>query len=142
MQEMQANCSDVPSPFNTKECRELRKRIQAHRIKRLGWSEFVFRYVMKGLGYGESLRDLDETQLRDFYKAICNYRRDPAARYDRQGRYMHKLIRELGWTDLQIKQYLTLTYSKTHWNVLTQVERDEVIATLIAAKEVYHANND
>jgi len=123
-------------------CRDLRHKIQAHRITRLKWSDFVFHYVMKGLGYGESLRELDEKQLRELWSIIREYRRAPETRYDKQGRYMYSLQKRAGWSDLQIRQFMTVHYSKTHWNVLTKEERKAMIEILKqVVKEVTDDNN-
>lgn len=111
-------------------CRDLRHRIQAHRIKRLKWSDFVFHYIMKGLGYGESLRELDEEQLKALWAIIRDYRRAPETAYDRAGRYMYSLQKRAGWSDLQIRQFMTINYSKTHWNILNAQERKDMINIL------------
>ena len=76
--------------------RELRRKIQAHRIKRLGWSEYVFHYVMEGLGFGRSLTALGQEDLSRLWEIIRGYRRHgrPAEyNYDRQGRYMHAMMK-------------------------------------------------
>ena len=113
--------------------RELRRRIQAIRIKRLGWSDYVFYEVISGLGYGRSLTALGETELESLHDALSGYRKSgkPAAfEYDRQGRYMYHLQCQAGWNDTMMRQYLTVTYKKTHWNLLDKGEKRAVIALL------------
>lgn len=114
------------------EARELRRKIQAIRIKRLGWSEYVFHYIMDGLGFGKSLRALSFEDLSRLYEIISGYRkpRDPGFEYDKSGKYMYHLQKEAGWSDLFLRQFLTLTYSKTHWNLLTSSERANLINIL------------
>lgn len=123
------NARDI---FDSSRCRELRQKIQAHRISRLKWSEYVFRYVMEGLGYGRSLRELPEARLEELYQIISGYRRERPAefKYDKQGRYMYRLQKEAGWSDKLLRQFLVIQFKKTHWNILDKDERKQVIAVL------------
>ncbi|MFA6852162.1 MAG: hypothetical protein WCR34_03290 [Bacilli bacterium] len=118
--------------FDTPRARQLRKTIQAHRIKRLHWSDFVFRYIMEGLGFGRSLRELPESRLEELHQIIIGYRRErpQAFRYDAQGRYMYRLQKEAGWSDDLLRQYLIVNFKKTHWNILDPAERAKVISDL------------
>lgn len=134
--------SAVTKIYDSPQAKEYRKKIQAQRIKRLGWNDHVFHYVMNGLGYGTSLRELDEDRLRELWQMIRNYKRNNRPdefKYDRQGRYMYKLQREAGWSEREIQAYLVINYKKTHWNLLSGVERAEVIRVLqaiIKGKEI------
>lgn len=123
------NARDI---FDSPRCRELRQKIQAHRIKRLRWTEFTFRYVMEGLGFGRSLRALPEARLEELYAIISQYKRERPAefRYDKQGRYMYRLQKCAGWSDELLRQFLVIQYKKTHWNILDKSERKQVIAVL------------
>ncbi len=121
----------IPQIYDSPLCKDLRRKIQAHRIKRLGWSDYVFHFIMNGLGYGESLRDLDETRLAELYTIVKNYKRNKRPqeyRYDQQGKFMYVLQKQAGWSDTTLRQYLTITYKKTHWNLLDSDERRAVIA--------------
>lgn len=115
---------------DSQNCRNLRRQIQAQRIKRLGWNEYVFRFVMDGLGYGRSLRELDEERLSELLTILTQYRRDPAFTYDAQGKYMYRLQKSAGWSDKLLKQYMIINYKKTHWNILDEAERAELIGIL------------
>ena len=113
--------------------RELRRLIQAHRIKRLGWSDEVFHFIMEGLGYGRSLRDLDEQRLSELWEIVKGYRKHgrPAEfTYDKQGKYMHALMKQAGWDEATLRAYLVINYKKTHWNLLDKTERRKVIDQL------------
>ena len=125
---------------DSQRCRELRRLIQAHRIKRLGWSDFVFHYVMEGLGFGRSLKALDEARLEGLWEIVKGYRKSGKPvefTYDKQGRYMHVLMKQAGWEEHTLRAYLTITYKKTHWNLLDKDERRKVIDQLKeCAKEV------
>lgn len=113
--------------------RWLRKQIQAHRIKRLGWSDQVFRFIMNGLGFGESLTGLAEDQLEELWAAIRDYKRNKRPQeyqYDKHGKYMYSLQRKVGWTDRALQAYLVINYRKTHWNLLTSDERRLLINQL------------
>lgn len=123
------NARDV---YDSPKCRELRQKIQAHRITRLKWSEYMFRYVMEGLGFGRSLRELPEARLEELHQIISNYRRERPEefKYDKQGRYMYRLQKAAGWSDALLRQFLVIQYRKTHWNILNQEERKQVIAVL------------
>lgn len=127
MQAQAVNELDSPA------CRELRRKIQAIRIKRLRWSNYVFHYVMNGLGYGESLRALDEGRLRELWDILKGYRKHgrPAAyNYDKQGRYMHYLMIGAGWSEQQLRAFMIVNWKKTHWNLLDTQERQELIRVL------------
>ena len=113
--------------------RELRQKIQAHRIKRLGWSDYVFHYVMEGLGFGTSLRALGEEELTRLWEIIRSYRKHgrPAEyNYDRQGRYMHAMMKRAGWDENTLRAYMIIHYKKTHWNLLDKAERRELVELL------------
>lgn len=121
------------------ECRELRRRIQAVRVKRLGWSEYVLHFVMEGLGYGRSLKELNREQLEELWGKIKDYRKHgrPAEfNYDRQGRYMHALSKRAGWGEETLRAFMLIHFQKTHWNLLSGPERERVITTLQEAIEL------
>jgi len=114
-------------------CRELRRLIQAHRIKRLGWSDYVFHYIMEGLGFGRSLKALDEQQLGALWEIVKGYRKSGKPvefEYDKQGRYMHALMTKAGWPEHTLRAYMMINFSKTHWNLLDKAERRKVIDQL------------
>ncbi|MCB5262363.1 MAG: hypothetical protein M0Q16_08730 [Candidatus Cloacimonetes bacterium] len=111
-------------------CKDLRRKIQAQRTTRLGWNEYVFRFVMEGLGYGRSLRALDEERLAELLTILTQYRRDPAFTYDSQGKYMYRLQKDAGWSDTVLRQFMVIHYKKTHWNILDEAERAELIGIL------------
>ncbi len=128
--------NDEGNSWNDKDsprCRELRKSIQAHRIKRLGWSDYVFHYIMEGLGFGRSLKALDEQQLGALWEIVKGYRKSGKPvefEYDKQGRYMHALMTKAGWPEHSLRAYMMINFSKTHWNLLDKAERRKVIDQL------------
>ena len=49
--------------------RKLRQQIHAIRVKKFHWPMDAFKFIMNGMGYGDSLRALSEDKLLEF-KAI------------------------------------------------------------------------
>ncbi|HQB97444.1 MAG: hypothetical protein BWY95_00219 [Bacteroidetes bacterium ADurb.BinA104] len=124
---------DASTINDSQRCRELRRLIQAHRIKRLGWSDYVFRYIMEGLGFGRSLRELDEERLEELWEIVKGYRKSGKPvefEYDKQGRYMHALMKQAGWEEHNLRAYMIINFKKTHWNLLDKAERRKVINQL------------
>lgn len=119
-----------------KEIKKLRQRIHGIRSARLGWDVDTFRQVMAGLGYGTDLKALDYDELKELHGILKDYKRPEAARYDKQGNYMYALMKEAGWTDLQMRSYMVLHFRKSHWMVLDKDERKNVINMLKACLEV------
>lgn len=119
--------------YDSERCRELRRRIQAHRIKRLKWSDHTFYFILERKGFGRSLRALNEERLAEFWGMIRGYRKSGLPRefdYDKQGRYMYSLMKRVGWEAMTLRSYLTLHFGKTHWNLLERNERARVIKQL------------
>lgn len=113
--------------------RGLRQKIQAHRIRRLGWSDYVLHYVMEGLGFGTSLRALGEDDLTRLWEIIRSYRkhgRPVEFNYDKQGCYMHAMMKRAGWDENTLRAYLIIHYKKTHWNLLDKAERRDLVDLL------------
>ncbi len=50
---------------------------------------------------------------------------------------MYRLQMEAGWSDFDLRAFLTITYRKTHWNLLDKSERAGLISIL---KSVIEAN--
>lgn len=123
----------APNLEDSLKSRELRRLIQAHRIKRLGWSDYVFHYIMEGLGFGQSLKALDEQQLGALWDIVKGYRKHGKPvefDYDKQGRFMHALMKQAGWEEHMLRAYLAINFKKTHWNLLSKDERRKVIDQL------------
>lgn len=116
-----------------KECRRLRQSIQAIRIKRLDWSDETFYFIMAGLGYGTSLRELGYHDLKELHGILSSYKRDAAAAYDKQGKFMYAQQMRAGWSDSQLRDYMCRHFYKLHWNVLDKDERQKLINTLQVA---------
>ena len=111
--------------------RKLRQDIQAIRVCKFGWPEDSFHYILKELGFGESLRALDEARLIELKALMVKYNRsDDLFAYDKQGRYMHIIRKQAKWTDADLRAFLITHYHKSHWNILTIPERRAVIAML------------
>lgn len=125
--------AEAPVHYDSAVCRSLRRQIQAVRHTRLGWSDYVFYYVMDGLGYGRSLRALDEERLARLWSVLKDYRKHGLPveyDYDRQGRYMYALQKKAGWDDRTLRAYLMITFRKSHWNLLSGEERKNVLDIL------------
>jgi len=113
--------------------RKLRQEIHALRVKKLGWPLDGFKYILSGLGYGDSLRVLPEAKLLEIKSLLLNYRkhgRPQCYTYDKQGRYMFALMKQTGWTDSDLRSFMIKHFRKSHWNLLSKSERRAVIAML------------
>jgi hypothetical protein len=113
--------------------RKLRQQIHGLRVKKFHWPLDAFRFIIKGLGYGESLRALPEDRLTELKALLLKYRkhgRPQIFSFDRQGKYMFYLMKTAGWTESQLREFTIQHYSKTHWNLLNKKERRAVIAML------------
>jgi hypothetical protein len=111
--------------------RKLRQEIHALRVKKFHWPLDGFRFIMNGLGFGESLRALPEDRLLELKSIMINYRkhgRPYEFSYDKQGKYMFSLMKQASWTDTDLRAYLLSHYRKSHWNLLDKKERRAVIA--------------
>lgn len=120
--------TEVFDPFTSPQARDLRRRIQAIRICRLGWSDFVFKEVMNGLGYGRSLRQLPDHRLEDLHRVIASFRppRDPEFDFTPAARYLYHLQRSAGWSNADMFKFLLFSYRKTHLNLLDERERADL----------------
>ncbi len=113
--------------------RKLRQQIHAIRVKKFHWPLDAFRFIIKGLGYGESLRALPEDRLTELKALLLKYRkhgRPQVFTFDRQGKYMFYLMKSAGWTESELRAFMINHFSKTHWNLLNKKERRAVIAML------------
>lgn len=124
--------TDPYDPFTSPQARDLRRRIQAIRICRLGWSVFVFKEVMNGLGFGRSLRALPDHRLADLHRIIAAFRppRDPEFDFTPAARYLYHLQRSAGWTHADMFKFLLFSYHKTHLNLLDERERADLKSIL------------
>jgi len=52
------------------------------------------------------------------------------SRFDRQGRFFWRLVKEANWTKEQVSTLLLSKYKATHWNVLKPKERKQVISVM------------
>ena len=113
--------------------RKLRQQIHAIRVKKFHWPLDAFKFIMNGMGYGDSLSALSEDKLLEFKAIMLKYRRHGRPleyNYDKQGKYMHALMKQAGWTESQLRAFMINHFSKTHWNLLNKKERRAVIAML------------
>mgnify|MGYP001186445627 FL=1 len=113
--------------------RKLRQEIHGLRVKKFHWPLDAFRFIIKGLGYGESLRALPEDRLTELKALLLKYRkhgRPQVFTFDRQGMYMFYLMKTAAWTESQLRAFMLKHYSKSHWNLLDKKERRAVIAML------------
>ena len=113
--------------------RKLRQQIHGLRVKKFHWPLDAFRFIIKGLGYGESLRALPEDRLTELKALLLKYRkhgRPQVFTFDRQGKYMFYLMKSTGWTESELRAFMINHFSKSHWNLLNKKERRVVIAML------------
>ena len=113
--------------------RKLRQEIHGLRVKKFHWPVEGFKFIMNGLGFGESLTALSEDRLKELKSIMINYRkhgRPYEFSYDKQGKYMFSLMKQAKWTDTDLRAYLLSHYRKSHWNLLDKKERRAVIAML------------
>ena len=113
--------------------RKLRQEIHGLRVKKFHWPLDAFRFIIKGLGYGESLRALPEDRLTELKALLLKYRkhgRPQVFTFDRQGKYMFYLMKTAAWTESQLRAFMLKHFSKSHWNLLDRKERRAVIAML------------
>ena len=113
--------------------RKLRQQIHAIRVKKFHWPLDGFKFIMNGLGFGESLTALHEDKLLELKSLMIKYRkhgRPLEFNYDKQGKYMHALMKSAGWTEADLRSFMIKHYHKTHWNLLEQRERRAIIAML------------
>lgn len=113
--------------------RKLRQEIHGLRVKKFHWPVEGFKFIMNGLGFGESLTALSEDRLKELKSIMINYRkhgRPYEFSYDKQGKYMFSLMKQANWTDTDLRAYLLSHYRKSHWNLLDKKERRAVIAML------------
>ena len=43
---------------------------------------------------------------------------------------MYRLQKDAGWSDTVLRQFMVIHYKKTHWNILDEAERAELIGIL------------
>lgn len=113
--------------------RKLRQDIHALRVKKFHWTLDGFKFIINGLGYGESLRALPEDRLIEIKDLMLRYRRHGRPQsftFDKQGKFMFALMKQANWTESDLRAYMIKHYHKTHWNLLEKNERRAVIAML------------
>jgi hypothetical protein len=113
--------------------RKLRQQIHALRVKKLGWPVEGFKFIISGLGFGDSLKALPEAKLVELKSLMINYRkhgRPQIFTYDKQGRYMFALMKQAHWTESDVRSFMIKHFRKSHWNLLSKSERRAVIAML------------
>jgi hypothetical protein len=113
--------------------RKLRQQIHGLRVKKFHWPIDAFKFIINGLGYGESLKALPEDRLTELKALLLKYRkhgRPQIFSFDRQGKYMFYLMKTADWTESELRAFMITHYSKTHWNLLNKKERRAVIAML------------
>lgn len=111
--------------------RKLRQEIHGLRVKKFHWPLDAFKYIMNGMGYGDSLRALSEGKLLELKNLMLSYRkhgRSSEFTYDRQGMFMFALMKQAGWTEAQLRAFTIKHYYKSHWNLLEPKERRAIIA--------------
>ncbi len=113
--------------------RKLRQEIHAIRVKKFHWPLDGFKFIMSGLGFGDSLRALPEERLTELKAIMISYRkhgRPYEYTYDKQGKYMFALMKQANWTDADLRAYMIKHFHKSHWNLLSPKERRAIIAML------------
>ncbi len=113
--------------------RQLRQDIHSLRVTKFGWTVEQFKGLLVYLGMGDSLRALDELTLTELKLILMRVRkagRPDEYTYDRQGMYMHALMKRARWSVYDLRTFMISHYKKSHWNLLNRKERRAVIAML------------
>jgi predicted Fe-S protein YdhL (DUF1289 family) len=113
--------------------RYLRQDIHALRVRKFKWSEDELRGLLKTLGMGDSLTALDEMTLTELKLIMMRVRitnKPDEYTYDKQGMYMHTLMKKAKWDEYRLRTCMITHYRKSHWNLLNTDERRAVIAML------------
>jgi hypothetical protein len=113
--------------------RQLRREIHALRVSKFHWTPDDFKFIINGLGYGESLRALAEDRLIELKNLMLRYRshgRPQSFTFDKQGKFMFALMKRAGWAEPELRAYMIKRFHKSHWNLLDKQERRAVIAML------------
>jgi len=111
--------------------RKLRQEIHAIRVKKFHWPLDGFKFIMNGLGFGDSLRALPEDKLKELKSLMIKYRkhgRPNEFTFDKQGKYVFALMKQAGWTESDLRAFTIKHFRKSHWNLLDFKERRAVIA--------------
>ena len=111
--------------------RKLRQEIHAIRVKKFHWPLDGFKFIMNGLGFGDSLRALPEDKLKELKSLMIRYRkhgRPHEFTFDKQGKYMFALMKQAGWTEADLRAFTIKHFHKSHWNLLSPKERRAIIA--------------
>jgi hypothetical protein len=113
--------------------RQLRQQIHALRVKKFHWPLDGFKFIINGLGFGESLQALPEPrllELRDLMRRHRSHGRPQTFTFDKQGKFMFALMKRANWTEQDLRAFMLKHYHKSHWNLLDPKERRAVIAML------------
>ena len=52
------------------------------------------------------------------------------SQFDKQGAYFWSLVKQAGWTRMKAESLMLKKYRKTHWNILDDKEKRQMIAVL------------
>jgi len=115
----------------------LRQSIMAIAIKKYGWDYDEFHEIMRNWGFGDSLRKLSISELKDLKNQLNGFESDNAHcrlqkewQLDDQGKLMWFLMKSIGWNRRRITMLMLKKFKKTHWNLLTEKEKRQVINIL------------
>ena len=109
----------------------LRQSIMAIAIKKYGWDYDEFHEIMRNWGFGDSLRKLNISELKDLknqLNGISSF--SEKWELDDQGKLMWFLMKSIGWNRRRITMLMLKKFKKTHWNLLTEKEKRQVINIL------------
>ncbi len=113
--------------------KQLRQNIVAIAVKRYGWDLEMLHEIMQDWGFGNSLRALSYEQLCRLKTILLNrdYKiSDEKWELDAQGKYMWYLMKQINWNRRRLTILLIKKFHKTHWNLLSQKEKRQVINIL------------
>ncbi len=125
--------------------RKLRQEIHAIRVKKFHWPLDGFKFIMNGLGFGDSLRALPEDKLKELKSLMIKYRkhgRPHEFTFDKQGKYMFALMKQAGWTEADLRAFTIKHFHKSHWNLLSPKERRAIIAMFQSYIRKQESTND
>ena len=113
----------------------LRQSIMAIAVKRYGWNYDEFHEIMQDWGFGNSLRVLSISELKDLKNQLNGQLNGLSStskewELDDQGKLMWFLMKSIGWNRQRITLLLLKKFKKTHWNLLSEKEKRRVINIL------------
>ena len=101
--------------------------------KELNLSDEEYRKILKEAAGVGSAKDLDEAQFRklmNYFVRSQHYRLNPGGLTVKQKLYIDNLVRQLGWDEKHLKNFIHKYYHKVQVNHLSKTEAIKLIESL------------